>query len=118
MDETARRRSAVALGVAAETFVCDVLLQEGWQILARNWRGGRGELDIVALSDGVVRIVEVKARTGADPLRAITPSKQRRLIRAAEAFLAFTDVPWQEVSFSIAMVEDGTLSWLHDAFDA
>jgi putative endonuclease len=118
VDQTNRRRSAVALGVAAETLVCDALCQEGWRILARNWRGGGRELDIVALCDCVVRVVEVKARTGADPLLAITPAKQRRLIRAAEAFLATTDEPWQEVSFSIAMVEDGRLSWLHDAFDA
>lgn len=118
MDKTDKRRSAVALGVAAETFVSDMLRQEGWSVLARNWRGGGGELDIVALRDGVLRVVEVKARTSADPLLAITPGKQRRLIRASEAFLAQTDAPWQEVSFSIAMVEDGVLSWLHDAFDA
>ena len=108
----------MALGAAAETFVCGVLRETGWQILARNWKGGGAELDIVALCDGVLRIVEVKARTGSDPLQAITPGKQRRLIRAADAFLAVTDAPWQEVSFSIAMVEDGQLSWLHDAFDA
>ena len=108
----------MTLGVAAETFVCGVLDQEGWRILARNWRGGGGELDIIAICDGVVRIVEVKARMGSDPLLAITPAKQRKLIRAAEAFLAYTEEPWEEVSFSIALVEDGVLTWLHDAFDA
>ncbi|MDG1479674.1 MAG: YraN family protein [Myxococcota bacterium] len=118
MGNTDKRRSAVALGVAAETFVSAALRQDGWDILARNWRGGGGELDIIALSGGVLRVVEVKARTNADPLQAITPRKQRRLIQAAEAYLATTEVSWQEISFSIAMVEDGVLSWLHDAFDA
>lgn len=108
----------MALGAAAESFVCGVLQQEGWRILARNWRGGGGELDIVALQDGLVRVVEVKARTDADPLHAITPAKCRRLIRAARAFLADCPEPWEEVSFSIAMVEPGGLTWLHDAFDA
>ena len=115
---TQRRRAAVALGVAAETFVCGVLLQEGWHILARNWRGAGAELDIVALQDGVVRVVEVKARTNSDPLAAITPAKCRRLIRGAKAFLADLDDPWEEVSFSIALVDAGELEWLHDAFDA
>ncbi len=118
MDKTDKRRSAVALGVAAETFVSERLRQDGWDILARNWRGGGGELDVVALKAGVLRIVEVKARTNADPLQAITPRKQRRLVQAAEAFLATSEVSWREISFSIAMVENGVLSWLHDAFDA
>lgn len=108
----------MALGAAAESFVCGVMMQEGWSILARNWRGGGGELDIVALQDGLLRIVEVKARTDGDPLASITPAKQRRLVRAARAFLAGCTAPWEAVSFSIAMVEPGGLTWLHDAFDA
>ena len=113
-----QKRSAVALGVSAETYVCGVLTEQGWRILARNWRGGGGELDIVALRSGLLRIVEVKARTVGDPLLAVTPSKQRRLRGAAEAYLSSCAEPWESVSFSIAMLEAGQLSWLHDAFDA
>jgi putative endonuclease len=113
-----KKRSAVAFGASAETYVCDLLMEQGWRILARNWRGGAGELDIVALRNGLVRIVEVKARTDGDPLLAITPRKQRRLISAAQAFLASCEEPWEAVSFSIAMVKGKRLSWLHDAFDA
>jgi putative endonuclease len=113
-----KKRSAVAFGASAETYVCGVLIEQGWRILARNWRGGGGELDIVALRDGQLRIVEVKARTDGDPLLAITPSKQRRLSAAAQAFLDSCEEPWEAASFSIAMVKAKQLSWLHDAFDA
>ena len=117
-DSAQKKRSAVALGVSAETYVCGVLIEQGWRILARNWRGGGGELDIVALRHGLLRIVEVKARTEGDPLLAITPSKQRKLSAAAQAFLASCEEPWDAVSFSIAMLKARQLSWLHDAFDA
>lgn len=113
-----KKRSAVALGASAETHVCGVLIDQGWRVLARNWRGGGGELDIVAIRDGQLRFVEVKARTAGDPLQAITPDKQRRLIGAAQAFLASCEEPWEAVSFSIAMLKAQQLSWLHDAFDA
>jgi len=52
-------------GDAAETLVADRLAADGWLILARNVRVGRGELDIVAVDDGPPRelvIVEVRWR--------------------------------------------------------
>ena len=65
------------------------LRRRGWRILHRNWRGGGGELDIVALRRGLVAFVEVKAREDAgaldDPIRA---AQRDRLIRAATAYLA------------------------------
>ena len=68
----------------------DLLLGAGRFVLARNWRGGGGELDIVALHDGKLRFIEVRAWSEADRdgLSSLTANKQRRLHRAAEAFLA------------------------------
>jgi putative endonuclease len=52
-------------GDAAESLVADRLAAAGWQILARNVRIGRGELDIVAIDPGPpphLVIVEVRWR--------------------------------------------------------
>jgi putative endonuclease len=66
------------------------LQQHGYRVVARNWRCPRGELDIICeLGDELV-FVEVKARRGNQvgaPEEAVTPAKQRRLIRAAQYFL-------------------------------
>lgn len=67
------------------------LLQQGWQVLARNWRSPEraapGELDIVAVDPaGVVVVVEVKTRRShacGSPLEGVTPDKLRRLRRLA-----------------------------------
>ena len=56
-------------GDAAESFVADRLAADGWLILARNVRVGRGELDIVAVDQGPPRelvIVEVRWRVRRD----------------------------------------------------
>lgn len=77
---------------------------EGWHTLARNWRGGGAEIDLIMRRDGVVRVIEVKAREpGEDGLEAVTPSKQAKLRRGAEAWLAFNP-DCEEIAFLVAVV--------------
>lgn len=40
------------------------LLDHGYEIVHRNWRAGRGELDIVARCAEIIVFVEVRARRG------------------------------------------------------
>ncbi len=66
----------------------------GHRILARNWRGGHLELDIVTLAGNELHFVEVKSRVApvmAEPQRNVGREKQRRLIAAAQAFLHAED---------------------------
>ena len=62
----------------------------GHRILARNWRSGHLELDLVTLRGNELHIVEVKSRTApvmAEPQRNVNRQKQQRLVAAAQAFL-------------------------------
>lgn len=76
-------------GAAAEAAVARWLARRGWRIAARNWRGGGGELDLVAVRGDLLAVVEVKARSDAaalaEPIRA---AQAGRLHRAAQAYLA------------------------------
>ncbi len=77
-------------GNAAESFVAGRLQRAGWDILDRNWRTRGGELDIVALDNGVLVFVEVKVRTGARfnvAEDALDARKLGRLLRAAELYV-------------------------------
>jgi len=103
--------------MTSEQHVADSLRATGWEILVRNWRGGGSELDIVASREGVIRIVEVKARQDGDPLAAVTPAKCRRLTRAARAFLSQWTGKYEEVAFAIALVDGQDLTWIDNAFD-
>ena len=74
----------------AEDLVAAWYVTEGYEVIARNWRCPRGELDIVAWRNNVLVVCEVKARRNADfgdPFEAITPRKVLRLRRAAAAFV-------------------------------
>jgi putative endonuclease len=63
----------------------------GYRVLQTKFRVREGEIDIVAQRDGVVVLVEVKARRGdsmGSAVEAIGPRKARRLLAASEAFAA------------------------------
>lgn len=66
------------------------LERNGFQVLARNWRQGRNEIDIVAREADTIAFVEVKTRRlgpGGRPADAVSGSKRRRLARAAAAWI-------------------------------
>jgi putative endonuclease len=117
--DAAARRKALQAGKDAEELVASSLAAAGWDILARNWRGGGGELDVIAQRGGRLRFVEVKARSQDDPvgLDAIDRRKRRLLRQAAEAFLTLEHDLVDEVCFVVALVEDDGVTWIDDAFD-
>src|SRR3954454_14943755 len=62
----------------------------GWRILGANVRAGGNELDLIVRRGRVLRFVEVKERTRGGfggAVGAVDAEKQRRVRRAAEAWL-------------------------------
>jgi putative endonuclease len=110
----------VTLGRAGEDLAARWYAERGWRVVARNWRAGRtGELDVVALRDGVLAVCEVKARSSeafGTPLEAVTPAKQARIRRLAAAYLAASDVGTRRIRFDVAAVLGGRLEVVEDAF--
>jgi len=81
----------LALGRAAEAAAARHLERIGYRILTANFRAKCGELDLVAVDDGVLAIIEVRYRAydryggGA---ASITHAKRSRIVRAARFLLA------------------------------
>ena len=83
--------SRSAKGRASEDVAAAALVAAGWAVVARNWRRGRGELDIVALKDGILAVVEVKNvdAYGLESLeRSVGPIKRLRIVETSKLFLA------------------------------
>lgn len=77
-------------GVLGEEFTAQRLQQRGYRILARNYHTPYGELDIIAATQKYIVFVEVKTRRDASmvqPEENVTPSKQKKLLRAALLYL-------------------------------
>lgn len=110
------------LGKLGEELAAEYILKKGYQILERNWRSGHKEVDIIALQDDVLVVVEVKTRKTddyGDPEIAVGRDKQRMLIRAADAYVRFKNLD-VDVRFDIIsiVISDGEpeIEHLEDAF--
>ena len=91
-----------------------------YRILGTNvWIGGY-EIDLVVRRGRTVAFVEVKSKGGhryGDPFEMVTEEKQRRLRRAAEAWLAaHPGCADLEARFDVVAVREGHLERLANAF--
>ena len=110
-----------ALGKAGEDAAMAYLERNGYTIRHRNWRKNRLELDIVAVKDEQLIVVEVKTRSNTDyvePQDAVNWQKVRHIVVAAAYIKHFSiDAP---VRFDIitAVGEAGAFEIEHikDAF--
>jgi putative endonuclease len=92
----------------------------GYRILAANaWAGGN-ELDLVVRRGRRLVFCEVKAKSGrrfGDPLEMVTAEKQRRLRRAATAWLAaHPEHAGLETTFEVVVERAGRLERVRAAF--
>ena len=115
------RIAAFQTGLSAESRCAAWLIAKGYRIIARRFRSRAGEIDIIARRRGVTAFVEVKARATLDEAAyAVTQFQQRRIIAAAEAWLAtHPQYANDELRFDAMLIAPGRLPrHLVAAFDA
>ncbi len=96
----------ISFGKQGENLAVEYLLEEGYEILERNWRFKHIEVDIIARQKDILVIAEVKTRSGnsyGEPSTAVDFRKQRYLIFAAERYL-FSHYLDLEVRFDIVSI--------------
>ena len=107
--------SRVELGRWGEQLAASHLKSLGYQILERNWRCRRGEIDLVASAGEVLVFVEVKTRRGRDhgmPEEALTKAKVRRLLELSQRYLLehdLEDVDWRVDMVAVELNRQGEL---------
>lgn len=80
------------LGYQGEDYAADYLVGLGYTLVTRNWRCKIGEIDLIAVDNQELVIVEVRTRRGEEAVsqaaESITSQKQARLYSLAEAYTA------------------------------
>ena len=110
------------LGKKGEKLAIDFLVNKGYDILEKNYRYLKSEVDIIAQKGGVVVAVEVKTRSTPEfgnPQDFVKPKQIQSLVRAVNNYITDNDLD-VEVRFDIiAIIENksGTkIEHLQDAF--
>lgn len=115
------RQVAFRTGLTAESRAAAFLAGRGYAIAARRFKSPVGEIDIVARRGPELLFVEVKARARLDDAAlSLTPRQQRRIVAAAEAWLAdHPDDGLRDIRFDVILVgRDGRTRHITAAFDA
>ncbi|MEP6899648.1 MAG: YraN family protein [Rhodanobacter sp.] len=114
-----------ASGDAFELRACAELERAGLKLLARNYSTRYGELDLVMLDRHTVVFVEVRYRKNAtygDAAASVTASKQSKLIKSAQLWLA-AHSKWARFDCRFDVVayngpaEDTSMMWLQNGFE-
>jgi len=115
------RVAAFRVGLSAESRAAALLLAKGYRIVSRRFRTPVGEIDIVARRGNTLIFVEVKARPRLDDAAfAVTDRGKRRIVAAAEAWLAENpDDVSRNIRFDAVLVAPRSLPrHIQAAFDA
>jgi putative endonuclease len=82
-------------------------MRQGFDILARRFSTGSGEIDLVAFEGELLVFLEVKTRASTeygDPFEFVDWQKQQKFRRAAEEFIACHDLGQYAYRFDIVTV--------------
>lgn len=114
------------LGKKGEDLAVEYLIQNGYEILERNWIFQKAEIDILAKKDNFLAVIEVKTRSSLDygsPQDFVKPKKIQLLIKAVNAYINDREKDFEEdleIRFDIIAIhkteETFAIEHLTDAF--
>lgn len=103
--------SRTSKGRAAEELAARFLAGRGFQVLERNYRTRRGELDIIARQGDTLCIIEVRSREGESayvPEAGLSAEKIKHLRRTAQSFLQKHRLSRLGVRLDLLVIDWGT----------
>ncbi len=104
--EKSKKTSKQITGQLGEDIAADFLNKQGFQMLHRNWRSGRSEVDIIASNNNSIHFIEVKTRSDKNfglPEGKVNTAKLNQLKLAASAYLQ-QHPQWKNIQFDIISI--------------
>jgi putative endonuclease len=110
-------------GHTGEDLAAKYLSEKGYNILHRNWRHARWEVDIIADKNGILHFVEVKTRRSrkfGHPEEQVDDKKIQNLLNASEEYL-YQNPQWKRIQFDILSItmlpgESAEFFFIEDVF--
>lgn len=109
------------MGAKGEDIARRYLRKQGYKLLARNYRAGHKEIDLIMRDGDCLVFVEVKARTPSDygmGREAVNRKKQGNLIAAAKQYLLEAELGDCACRFDVCEVDliTGSTEHIKNAF--
>lgn len=111
------------VGGNGEDYAAEYLAKKGYEIITRNFHSRFGEIDIICKNGNYIVFAEVKTR-GRTALvagrEAVTPSKQRKIIKTALLYLSLNNIAELQPRFDVLEITVGErveVEHIENAFD-
>jgi putative endonuclease len=113
--------SRVERGRRFEDLAAKFYIDQGFEILERNWRSGHKEIDLIVRQGDQVCFVEVKASFSSEfghPIERVNKRKVQNLTECARQYIAGHDLGEVGYRFDVITFDKGKLEHYPDAFSA
>lgn len=117
-----RVKSMQTIGRKGENLAAEYLERLGYQLLEKNYRFKKSEIDLICQKEGLLVFVEVKTRstrTFGEPETFVSENQKQTIVRGAEQYML--DVDWSgDLRFDIVAIvsnkSEEEIVHLKDAF--
>lgn len=105
-------------GMEGENRATDFFVSLGYEVVARNYRYLKSEIDLIVRKNNLLVFVEVKLRTSVKfgfPEQSVNPRKRTKILEGAAHYLEATQ--WQgQVRYDIVAIHGSAITHFEDAF--
>jgi putative endonuclease len=119
-NNSSNKKRNIEKGRSYEKLAALYFEQKGFQILERNWRAGRKELDLIVKKDNLLIFVEVKSASSkkyGHPSERVDQKKIANLSNAANQYLIDKNIKNMDLRFDVVTFLEGQLEHYPDAFE-
>ena len=115
-------RNNIEIGKKGELLAKDYLVLNNYNILDTNYRNKIGEIDIIAMHNGILVFIEVKTRTSIKfgyPYEAVNRKKQEKIIRSSMLYLQenrFRDIQLRYDIMEVYLTANVRINHIDNAF--
>jgi putative endonuclease len=107
------------LGKFGESLAVEHLQKNGYEIRETNWVFQKAEIDIIAIKENILAVIEVKTRSGIDfglPQDFVSQKKIRLLVKAVDEYVISQNLEI-EVRFDIIAIQKDGNKYLIEHFE-
>ena len=113
-------------GIAFEEIAYSFLKDNGLELVERNYRSPRGEIDLIMKDNDVLAFIEVRARSNNNMMNALETIGERKcssIVYTSKHYLQRCKLTYKQICrFDIILltgtIESTEIEWIKNAFDA
>lgn len=107
------------LGSASEDKGVNFLIDNGFEIIDRNFKCNIGEIDVIAIKNNIIRFIEIKYRKSNEfgsAAYAINEKKLQKIFKIAEYYIMTKHLSENAFSIDALLIDDFEINYIENIY--